>query len=222
MRDRTPDLCHGAILPAVRHRDPVRRYYSRQAAVYDRTRRFVLPGRRRAVEALRIRPDGRVLEVGCGTGWNLAGIAARLDPQRGSITGVDFSAEMLRRARASLRGRGNAHLVLCDSAQLAISGRFDAALFSYSLSLIPDAASALRSAVDLLDSGGRLVVLDFADFGGWGPVAPLIRLWLRRHRVQWNRPYGEWLRALLPGVEIRTYLRGYYFLAAGRTPATSA
>ena len=50
----------------------VERVYSVLARVYDSAFEWALrPGRRAAVEALDIRPGGRVLEVGVGTGLSL-------------------------------------------------------------------------------------------------------------------------------------------------------
>src|SRR3990170_732430 len=60
--------------------------------VYDSTRWMILHGRRAAVELLALRPDSQVLEIGCGTGLNFRRLLEKLDPARGVLTGLDFSA----------------------------------------------------------------------------------------------------------------------------------
>src|SRR5262245_27248036 len=58
------------------------------------------PGRRAVIEALRLRPGDRVLEVGVGTGISLP-----LYPRNVTITGIDISREMLEKARARVVSR---------------------------------------------------------------------------------------------------------------------
>ena len=56
------------------------RMYRLQRHVYDATRKYYLFGRDAAIQGLDIPPDGSVLEIGCGTGRNLA-LIGRLFPQ---------------------------------------------------------------------------------------------------------------------------------------------
>src|SRR5262249_27782203 len=68
--------------------------YRRWAPVYDHTfGRFTTEGRRHAVEIINQR-QGRVLEVGVGTGLSLPSYGRHLQ-----IVGIDLSPEMLERAR---------------------------------------------------------------------------------------------------------------------------
>ena len=199
----------------------VQRFYRYHAYVYDSTRWMILHGRRRAVERLALRPDSRVLEIGCGTGLNFRYAMERLTPDAGRLTGVDFSDDMLRRAgrRAAARGWSNVDLVQADAAKLDLGRRFDAILFGYSLTMIPDWSGALERAYEHLLPGGRLVVLDFGRFQGWGPLAPVMRTWLRLNHVETLRPYEQKLRALFRDVEMVSWLGGYNFTAIGRRSA---
>ncbi len=194
----------------------VQRFYRYHARVYDATRWTILHGQRRAVRALELRPDSRVLEIGCGTGRNFPLLLARLDPARGRLTGLDFSADMLARARKRWGTRGPVTLLQADATNFALPERFDAILFAYSLTMIPDWRAALARAVAHLAPGGTLVVLDFGRFERWGPLAPLLRGWLRLNHVETRAPYAEHLRTLLPETTITTHAGGYYFLACGR------
>ena len=73
------------------------RIYRRQRHFYDFTRKYYLLGRDRLIDDLAPPPDGRVLEIGCGTARNLVA-AARAWPQA-QLYGIDISAEMLGTAR---------------------------------------------------------------------------------------------------------------------------
>jgi len=196
----------------------VQRFYRYHAYVYDGTRWVILHGRRRAVEMLALRPDSRVLEIGCGTGLNFRYMVERLDPEAGQLTGLDFSADMLRRAARRLDARGwhNVELVRGDAGKLALGRRFDGILFAYSLSMIPDWARALERAYEHLRPGGRLVVHDFGRFETWGLLGGLMRGWLRLNHVETRRPYAEKLRELCDSFELYRWLGGYNFTAVGQ------
>jgi SAM-dependent methyltransferase len=82
----------------------VTRYYDARAPEYDETSyELDRQSPSTALELERLEafvaalPAGRVLDVGCGTGW-----LTRL--LRGQVVGLDASAAMLRRARAQLGG----------------------------------------------------------------------------------------------------------------------
>ena len=202
---------------------PVQRFYRYHAIFYDFTRWMILHGRRRAVRAMRLRPDSSVLEIGCGTGLNFRHIVDQLDPTRGRLTGLDFSADMLAKARRRVSSHGWAHVVLeqGDATQLDLGQRFDGILFAYSITMIPDWRAALARAREHLSPGGRLVVLDFFRFHRWGPLAPVMRAWLRANHVDTLEPYEDEIRSLFPdAVEVSYWAGGYNFTAVAERPAT--
>lgn len=196
----------------------VQRFYRYHAYIYDSTRWMILHGRRRASEVLSLRPESEVLEVGCGTGLNLRFVQERLDPARGKLVGLDFSADMLERAqrRVETNGWRNVELVQADASTLRMARRFDGILFAYSITMIPDWRGALRRAYEHLNPGGRMVVLDFGQFRGWGPLAPLMRGWLRANHVETLQPYIETLRELDPKLQVIDWMGGYNFTAVVR------
>jgi S-adenosylmethionine-diacylgycerolhomoserine-N-methlytransferase len=121
-------------------------YYRWHAHFYDATRWAFLFGRaaliRQAAEQLRPR---RILEVGCGTGTNLAKLARRFPDAE--IVGLDLSAEMLRKARKKVERYGPRVSLLERVYNAPVSGgdRFDLIVFSYCLSMInPGYAEVLR------------------------------------------------------------------------------
>lgn len=198
--------------------DAVQRFYRYHSYFYDGTRWLILHGRRRAVEKLELQPDSRVLEVGCGTGLNFKLMLDRLDPQRGRLIGLDFSKDMLHKAeqRVARQGWRTVKLVQADATRMQLNEQFDAVLFAYSLTMIPDWAEALRRAFAHLAPGGRLVVLDFGPFRGWGPLAPVMRAWLRANHVETLRPYTEIVQSVCGNLELSYWLGGYNFTAVGR------
>jgi S-adenosylmethionine-diacylgycerolhomoserine-N-methlytransferase len=199
----------------------VQRFYRYHAYFYDFTRWTILHGRRRAVAALGLRPDSTVLEVGCGTGLNFGHVQRHLDPARGTLVGLDFSADMLKRAerRVAAQGWSNVALVQDDASVMDLDRDFDAILFAYSLTMIPDWPAALVRAWEHLRGGGRLVVLDFGEFRGWRPLAALMRAWLRANHVETQRPYTAELRRLGDAVCVDRWLGGYNFTAIARKDA---
>jgi S-adenosylmethionine-diacylglycerol 3-amino-3-carboxypropyl transferase len=196
----------------------VQRFYRWHAHVYDKTRWTILHGRRPAAAALGLKPDSRVLEVGCGTGLNFPYLLRHLDAERGRLVGLDFSADMLDRARRRVARRGwnNVELVCADASKMELSEKFDAIFFAYSLTMIPDWRAALDRAQAHLRPGGTLVVLDFSRFRRWGPLSAVMRAWLRANHVETVRPYEEEIRRRFECVDVRYWAGGYNFTAVAR------
>jgi len=195
----------------------VQTFYRYQACIYDWTRWTILHGRKRAAARLDLHPESQVLEVGCGTGLSFQHILAQLDPHRGRLVGVDFSPQMLRQAakRVTARGWPNVELLNCDASTMKLRREFDGIFFAYALTMIPDWIGALDRARAHLKVGGRLVVLDFGKFAGWGPLAPLMRGWLRFNHVETLRPCKERLREVFPNLEVEPWLADYNYIAVG-------
>src|SRR5581483_4255201 len=131
--------------------------YRHQRHIYDVSRKFYLLGRDRLIRELAPAPGSRVCEIGCGTGRNLVALARRYP--EAAIFGIDASNEMLRTARASIARAGltaRIRIARClaeeldPAATFGLAGPFDAVVFSYTLSMIPDWRRALDRAVAVL------------------------------------------------------------------------
>jgi S-adenosylmethionine-diacylgycerolhomoserine-N-methlytransferase len=161
------------------------RVYRWQRPIYDLTRKYYLFGRDRLIRELDARPGMAVLEVGCGTGRNLALIGKTWRGVR--IHGLDISAEMLRSARKRLGGAGvlaRGDATAFDARALLGRAGFDRVVLSYALSMIPDWEGALTQAAATLAPGGSLHVVDFGDCGGMpAPLRTMLRGWLTRFHV---------------------------------------
>lgn len=144
-----------------------RDHWDRLAPRYDDAsawveRRFLAQGRAWVCA----RAHGRVLEVGVGTGANLAyyGPGVRL-------VGIDTSEGMLEQARAKARGMPSAPvegLRLADAGALPFDdGEFDCVVATYVLCCVPDLRLALTEAVRVLAPGGDLLLADHVVSTVW-------------------------------------------------------
>lgn len=137
-------------------------WYDTFALVYDASvERVYRPYRPQIVEAARLRPGDRVLDLACGTGPNLALLAAAVG--HGEVLGVDFSEGMLSRARHRLAGHPRVRLLARDARALTSAeagGPLDAVVCTLGLSVIPDPDGVIEALWGLLAPGGRFVVFD--------------------------------------------------------------
>lgn len=163
--------------------------YRWQRFVYDLTRRFYLLGRISLLEQMPVPPQGHVMEIGCGTAWNLIRLA-RLHPTA-RLTGLDASRAMLETARQKVAKAGFSDRIELAHGMAEAVGesdppqRYDAVFFSYALSMIPDWRGALAAAVPLVRPGGVLGVVDFGDLAGLPrPWRRFLRAWLRKYHTQ--------------------------------------
>lgn len=159
--------------------DALSRYYRLHAGIYDATRWSFLFGREALLQHLRPMVDPkRVLEVGCGTGRNLASLA-RFFPNA-SLTGIDLSAEMLTRAERRLRSHASRVQLTQQSYGQADIGKFDLIIASYALSMFnPGWDHALGCMHADLAPGGRVAIVDFHD----SPL-PAFENWMRLNHVR--------------------------------------
>jgi S-adenosylmethionine-diacylgycerolhomoserine-N-methlytransferase len=209
---------HGALMDRV---------YRRQRHIYNVTRRYYLVGRDDLIRSLDLQPGDRAVEIGCGTARNLIAIARCYRGAR--LFGLDASSEMLGTAaeavgRAGLSERIVLKRGLAEDMSPEVFGEsrgFESAIFSYSLSMIPDWRRALAAAQAALSESGRMHIVDFGDFNRLpGPVSAGLRFWLRKFHVA---PRAELLRELersasAPGSKLRLYPGRYAFCWSGAQP----
>lgn len=139
-------------------------------------------GREAAFELLNLPSGSHVLDLGCGTGLNFAGLQRMIGPT-GSITGIDASPQMLEQARrrAARAGWMNVTLIPADATALTSADLgetpFDAALSTYALSLMTPWQAALDAMIAATRVGGVVAVVDMQRPKGraaaWTPLAKL-------------------------------------------------
>ena len=194
--------------------------YRHQRHVYDFTRKYYLLGRDRLIGELALRPGERLVEIGCGTARNLIRMA-ELYPDA-EFFGLDASAEMLETAARAVAKAGLCHRIrlaqgYAERLEPSLFGQnrpFDRAVFSYSLSMIPQWNQALTASGQSLGEHGRVHVVDFGDFAevAW-PLAGLLRAWLRLFHVQ---PRVEILRGIEARARCATPENGDFWILPGR------
>jgi ubiquinone/menaquinone biosynthesis C-methylase UbiE len=213
----------------------VRQPLSRVTSRYDRLARWyrfagplilLAPGfRRKAVKRLGLKHGDRVLEVGCGTGRNLALLCDAVGTD-GVVIGIDASVGMLAQAQRLVRHHDwtNVRLIQQDAAGLDLEEPVDAVFFSLSYSVLPDREPVLLKAWEAVRPGGRLVIMDAGL-----PDNRLGRL---------LRPFGETIATALPGdpysrpwedlgaisdsVDTERFQLGIYFICTVAKPKTAA
>ncbi len=144
------------------HAERLESFYAGQADDYDGFRQRLLHGRQELVEQLPHAPGQVWLEMGGGTGANLEFMADRI-PAKQAVYLVDLTPSLLAVAerRIARHGWTNVHPVAADACTYQPPEPVDVAVFSYSLTMIPDWHAALLNAHAALKPGGLLAVVDF-------------------------------------------------------------
>mgnify|MGYP002378351215 CR=1 FL=1 len=170
--------------------DAVTRTYRRWAPVYDRTFGIVTRmGRQRAVAEVN-RGQGRVLEVGVGTGLSLPGYAPHLE-----VTGIDYSDDMLAIARDRVTREGLTQvreLRQMDARRLDFpDAHFDWVVAMYLVSVVPDPETVIAEISRVCKPGGQVIIVNhFAR--ETGPLA-----WIERrlaplaNRLGWHADFEQ-------------------------------
>jgi demethylmenaquinone methyltransferase/2-methoxy-6-polyprenyl-1,4-benzoquinol methylase len=158
--------------------------------------------RNRAIDALSLPENARVLDVCTGTGdLALAAVAQR---QGVTVIGVDFAAEMLRLGLAKVRTASlqrQIRLVRGDAARIPVGdATCDAATIGFGIRNVAEPERALAEIARILKPAGRLAILEFGQ-----PRIPGIRTL-----------YTWYFRYLLPlvGRVISKHQSAYSYLPA--------
>ena len=153
------DVATRALSATAVENDFVEAVYDKIAKVYDLTYGPTLhAGRLKAIERMNIQAHERVLEVGVGTGINLA-----LYPRDCPITGIDFSALMLEKARerTARKELQNIRLLQMDAADLKFADNaFEIVYAPYVMSVVPDPLQVAREMQRVCRPGGRIIFLN--------------------------------------------------------------
>jgi S-adenosylmethionine-diacylgycerolhomoserine-N-methlytransferase len=180
------------------------RMYRWTRYIYDFSRKYYLLGRDRLLNEMELKQGDRVLEIGCGTARNLIKLARRRKDVR--FYGLDASTEMLATAQARVKFfvlEDRITLKHCLAEDLSygttfeLNAPFDAAFFSYSLSMIPTWSQAIDAALANIKRGAPFYVVDFWDQGKWPRwFRWLLKHWLDMFHVKYRPELLEYLQEL--------------------------
>jgi demethylmenaquinone methyltransferase/2-methoxy-6-polyprenyl-1,4-benzoquinol methylase len=153
---------------------------------YDLLNRVLSAGldrrwREKAVEALKLAPNARVLDVCTGTADLAVATVSRVSGS--SVVGVDFAGAMLRLGLAKVTSLGlsnRVRLVRGDATRIPVaSATCDAATIAFGIRNVAEPELALAEIARVLRSNGRLAILEFGQ-----PRIPGVRslyAWYFRH-----------------------------------------
>jgi ubiquinone/menaquinone biosynthesis C-methylase UbiE len=144
-----------------------------------RRRRFDLKGRK------------RILDVGSGAGQIVRHLLKYADSDA-SITGIDLSPEMLRRANARMKS-SRPKFLSADLSHLPFAdGAFDCITCGYVLEHLPSAKPGLAELARVLTPGGRILLLTTEDSfsGAWTSRLFLCRTYNRQELLQTCKEVG--------------------------------
>ncbi|PCJ07474.1 MAG: SAM-dependent methyltransferase [Rhodobacteraceae bacterium] len=136
----------------------VKTSYARWAPVYDKTFGAITNvGRRRSVAYVNSRNGGTVLEVGVGTGLALPFYDPKL-----AVTGIDFSDDMLKKARIKVRKKELNHvksLRQMDARDLDFpDNHFDTVTAMHIVSVVPEPERVISEMARVCKPGGHIVI----------------------------------------------------------------
>lgn len=195
------------------HASNLAAFYGPQAEQYDQFRERLLAGRRELLEALASRlPNGaRIVELGCGTGRNVAFLGATVNSCRELIL-VDLCQPLLDVAANRFQQCPQIRCIHGDATRFQPeSGPVDAVYFSYALTMIPDWQAALENARIMLKPDGILAVVDFyvssaTPIAGRSHHGPWTRWfwpkWFAHDGVHLNPAHLDWLNAHFETIEL--------------------
>ena len=205
-----------------KHADLMDGMYRYQRHFYDLTRKYYLLGRDRTIRSLDVPQGGTLLEVGCGTGRNMALAHKHFPTAR--LYGLDISQEMLISARKTFATKATipdfrvADATAYTPREFGVTG-FDRILISYALSMIPDWERAVDASIAALNPGGQLHIVDFGqqeDLPAW--FRKLLQAWLAKFHVTPRANLREVLEAQAlennAGLSFETIGSGYAWRAA--------
>lgn len=208
------------------HAEGLARFYGPQAEHYDRFRERLLQGRAALMEALRLMPGERVVELGAGTGRNAEFYADRI-PALASLELVDLCRPLLAQARRRAARWPNVRVIEADATHYRPAEPVDCVYLSYALTMIPDWAGTLENALAMLRPGGRLGVVDFYVAESPPPPglvrhSPWTRMfwpwWFRHDGVHLSPAHLASLRARLSNVSLQERFAPVPYLPGLRVP----
>lgn len=133
------------------------------ADLYDDKHFFVFQYGENVLGLLDVKSGEHILDLGCGTGY----LTADIQKQGGIVTGIDASAEMIKKARDTYH---DVDFFVADATGFHFDDPFDGVFSNATLHWIKDADAAIKCVYETLKPGGRFV----AEMGGKGNMQQMV------------------------------------------------
>lgn len=137
----------------------IKKIYNTQSYIYDLIfKRFFYPRHRHVINSIDIRPNHKVLDVGVGTGLTLP-----LYPEFCEVTGIDLSAEMLKKAQDKVDKFDMTHITLkeMDASNLEFpDDTFDFVIATFVISVVPDPVKVIAEMKRVCKKDGLLIIMN--------------------------------------------------------------
>ena len=174
------------------------------AKLFDDPKRDASQKPREVIEALALKPDAVIADIGAGTGY-FAVRFARTVPE-GRVYGVDIEPDMVKylTERAQREGLKNLTAVTGTPTDPRVPERADLIVMVNVFHLIADRERYFRNLIDALKPGGRIAIIDHSMDAREGPP--------RSARVAPGRVKAELKSAGYALVQEYGFLPAQYFL----------
>jgi phosphatidylethanolamine/phosphatidyl-N-methylethanolamine N-methyltransferase len=139
--------------------EDIKRIYSGYSNIYDYIFKwFFTPRHQHVINALNIRSNAYVLDVGVGTGLSLP-----LYPHDCQVIGIDLSGDMLKKAWKKVRKYGLTHVTLMemDASRICFEDNaFDYVVAAFVISVVPDPVRVISEMKRVVKPNGRIVIIN--------------------------------------------------------------
>ena len=178
-------------------------------ASYERIAEAFAPVHEGIVERLEVRPGERFLDLACGTG----GVALAAARAGADVTGLDFSADQLVKARAAAEAAGLSIRYDEGDAQTLpyADASFDAVASAFGVIFAPDHARAADELTRVCRAGARIAVTSWLDDEWFRLNSRLRPQYEGLSSIEWGDE--KFVRGLLPEFDLR-FERGESTIAA--------
>ncbi len=172
--------------------------------------------------------EPRIVDVAVGTGVNIPYLVEKY-PDYKEIVGIDYTPEMLARAKKRIRESGwsDIRIQLADAKELSqhVTPPFDLVISTYSLSIIPGALQVLEEIRKVLDAEGYLMLLDCQKFTGFLALFNPLAIWLSKqlggNEETYSVPVSEIASNLFVPVSRKILYSGLFYEDIYRAPSIS-
>ncbi|MDH5598338.1 MAG: class I SAM-dependent methyltransferase [Cyclobacteriaceae bacterium] len=149
-------------------------YKGKLAKKYD----FSLPPffaswKKKAINESSLKKGDKVLVFCCGTGLDFPHIMDKIG-EKGSITGIDFSSDMLEAARKKVEKNNWKNVQLIEGDITRFEGlqgeKADVGICTLGFSIIPEYQKAYNNLYNHVKDGGEIIVSDMQLADGWQAI----------------------------------------------------